>query len=85
MGVYPFMFGCIQDFEPVVQAIVEKGLKEPYDWDEYAQMFFPKAEELAAIAEAAEKDGQRERASEYYLFVNLSHARLGEPLLSVYM
>ncbi|KAK3985344.1 Alpha/Beta hydrolase protein [Cladorrhinum sp. PSN332] len=67
MGIYPFMFGCIQDFEPIAQAIIEKGLKEPYNWDEYAQMFFPKAQELARIAEEAEKSGQKEKASEYYL------------------
>lgn len=70
MGVYPFMFSCIQDFEPVAQAIIEKGLKEPYNWDEYAQMFFPKAEELARIAEEAEKAGELEKASELYLFVS---------------
>jgi hypothetical protein len=47
----------------------QKGLKEPYDWDEYAQMYFPKAEELLKIAEEAEKAGEKEKASEYYLFV----------------
>lgn len=61
------MFGCIQDFEPVAQAIIKKGLKEPYDWDEYAEMFFPKAEELANIAANAEAVGKKEKASEYYL------------------
>ncbi|KAK0724290.1 yellowish-green 1-like protein [Lasiosphaeris hirsuta] len=67
MGIYPFMFGSIKDFEPVAQAIIKKGLKEPYDWDEYAASFFPKAEELAAIAAAAEAAGETEKASEYYL------------------
>ncbi|KXX79883.1 hypothetical protein MMYC01_203766 [Madurella mycetomatis] len=67
MGVYPFMFGCIQDFEPVAQSIVMKRLKEPYDWDEYAQMFFPKAEELARVAEDAAAAGEMEKACEYYL------------------
>ncbi len=46
----------------------KKGLKEPYDWDEYAQMYFPKAEELAKIAAEAEKAGEKEKASEYYLY-----------------
>lgn len=45
----------------------QKGLKEPYDWDEYAQMFFPKGEELRKIAEEAEQAGEIEKASEYYL------------------
>ncbi|KAK3690415.1 yellowish-green 1-like protein [Podospora appendiculata] len=67
LGIYPFMFGSIKDFEPVAQAIIKKGLKEPYNWDEYAEMFFPKAEELSRIAEQAEQAGEREKASEYYL------------------
>jgi hypothetical protein len=67
MGVYPFMFGTVKDFEPVAQSIIQKGLKEPYNWDEYAPMYFPKAEELAKIAEEAEKNGEKEKASEYYL------------------
>lgn len=44
------------------------GLKEPYDWDEYAPFYFPKAEELSKIAEEAEKAGEKEKASEYYLY-----------------
>nr|POE77977.1 heptaketide hydrolyase ayg1 [Quercus suber] len=44
-----------------------EGQKEPYDWDKYAQVFFPKAEQLTAEAEKAEQEGQREKASEYYL------------------
>ena len=65
------MFGCTADFEPVVESIVAKGLKEPYNWDEYAPMYFPKAEELAKIAEEAEQKGEKEKASEYYLYVLL--------------
>lgn len=42
-------------------------MKEPYDWDEYAQMYFPKAEELCKIAQEAESAGEIEKASEYYL------------------
>lgn len=47
--------------------IKQKGLKEPYDWDEYAEMFFPKAQELSEIAARAEEAGEMEKASEYYL------------------
>lgn len=46
---------------------LQKNLGEPYDWDEYAQTFFPKAEELVAKAEAAEKEGNQEKASEFYM------------------
>ncbi|KAJ4298813.1 hypothetical protein N0V88_003851 [Collariella sp. IMI 366227] len=78
-GIYPFMFGCIQDFEPVAQAIIKKGLKEPYDWDEYAEMFFSKAEELANIAANAEAVGKKEKASEYYLSALYRIARFPIP------
>ncbi|KAK3314225.1 yellowish-green 1-like protein [Apodospora peruviana] len=67
MGIYPFMFGCIQDFEPIAQDIIKRGLKEPYNWDEYAEMFFPTAQELFRIAKDAETAGEKEKASEYYL------------------
>ena len=42
-------------------------MKEPYDWDVYAQYFFPKAEELAKRAEEAENAGERDKAQELYL------------------
>lgn len=67
MGVYPFMFGDVRDFEPIVSELVENDFKEPYDWDAYAQVYFPQAEKLTKIAEEAEKAGEKEKASEYYL------------------
>ncbi|OCK75042.1 alpha/beta-hydrolase [Lepidopterella palustris CBS 459.81] len=67
MGVYPFMFGAAKDFQPIVDELVKQDFREPYDWDTYAQMYFPKAEELTKIAEEAEKAGEIEKASEYYL------------------
>lgn len=51
----------------VLTVLEQKGLKEPYDWDEYAEMFSPKAQELSDIAASAEKAGEKEKASEYYL------------------
>lgn len=86
MGVYPFMFGNVKDFEPVVEEIIrastahfistidsysniylQKGLREPYDWDEYAESFIPKAQELSEIAEEAAGQGENDKASEYFL------------------
>jgi FrsA-like alpha/beta hydrolase family protein len=67
MGVYPFMFGAAKDFEPIVEEMTKRGIQEPYDWDKYAEVFFPKAEELQAKAEEAEKAGEKEKAAEYYL------------------
>lgn len=42
-------------------------MKEPYDWDAYAEIYFPQAEKLAKIAEEAEQAGEQEKACEYYL------------------
>ena len=44
-------------------------MKEPYNWDEYAPFYFPKAEELAQRAREAEKAGEKDKASELYLCV----------------
>ncbi|KAH9875519.1 hypothetical protein J1614_004255 [Plenodomus biglobosus] len=67
MGVYPFMFSTAADFQPIVDELIAKDFKEPYDWDAYASIFFPQAEKLASIAADAESKGEIEKASEYYL------------------
>ncbi|KAK0352512.1 hypothetical protein LTR59_008723 [Friedmanniomyces endolithicus] len=46
---------------------LQQGQKEPYDWDAYAQVFFPKAEELLGQAEKADREDNKEKASELYL------------------
>ena len=43
-------------------------MKEPYDWDAYAETFFPQAEKLVNEAKNAEAAGQKEKASELYLY-----------------
>lgn len=67
MGVYPFMFSTASDFEPIVKELVARDFKEPYNWDDYAQVYFPQAEKLNSIAQEAESKGEIEKASEYYL------------------
>ncbi|KAF2102006.1 alpha/beta-hydrolase [Rhizodiscina lignyota] len=67
MGVYPFMFGAAKDFEPIVEEMDKLGMKEPYDWDKYAEVFFPKAKDLQSKAEEAEKIGDTAQAVEYYM------------------
>ncbi|KAF2402292.1 alpha/beta-hydrolase [Trichodelitschia bisporula] len=67
MGVYPFMFGAAKDFEPIVDEMEKLDFKEPYDWNEYPKVYFPKARELEAKAEEAEKAGDKAQAAEYYL------------------
>ena len=51
----------------LVLTVLQKDMKEPYDWDDYAQFFVPKAQELAQKASEAEKAGETEKASELYL------------------
>ncbi|KAF1931653.1 alpha/beta-hydrolase [Didymella exigua CBS 183.55] len=67
MGVYPFMFSTAADFKPIVEQLTARGFKEPYNWDEYANVHFPQAEHLTSIAKEAEQNGEMEKASEYYL------------------
>jgi hypothetical protein len=45
-------------------------MREPYDWDAYAETFFPTAQELVRRASEAEEAGEKERASELYLYQN---------------
>ncbi|KAA8633966.1 hypothetical protein SMACR_07629 [Sordaria macrospora] len=66
-GIYPFMFGFIQDFQPIVEDIIAKGLKEPYNWDEYASCFFGTAEQLGQMAAVAQQEGDTDKARDCYL------------------
>lgn len=67
MGVYPFMFGTASDFAPIVARMTARNMKEPYNWNDYARVYFPQAEKLKKIAEEAKSKGEVEKASEYYL------------------
>ncbi|KAF2228056.1 Alpha/Beta hydrolase protein [Elsinoe ampelina] len=67
MGVYPFMFGHIGDFQPIVDRLIEEDQKEPYDFDAYAAAFAPKGDELVRRAEEAEAAGRGEEAGELFL------------------
>lgn len=67
MGVYPFMFSTAADFSPIVKELTDRDFKEPYNWDDYAKVYFPQAEHLKSIAQQAEAEGENEKASEYYL------------------
>ncbi|MCJ1335712.1 hypothetical protein MMC09_000985 [Bachmanniomyces sp. S44760] len=61
------MFAKIEDFEPVVAQLVKAGAREPYDWDAYAESFFPAASKLMIEGEEAERAGKPETASQLYL------------------
>ncbi|KAF2746819.1 alpha/beta-hydrolase [Sporormia fimetaria CBS 119925] len=67
MSLYPFMFGTFTDFVPIISDLVSKKAGEPYDWEVYAKAHFAQAEHLTSIAAAANKNGEKAKASEYYL------------------
>ena len=46
---------------------MQKDFKEPYNWDEYASVYFPYAEKINAAAEQAEQAGDKEKACELYM------------------
>lgn len=68
-GIYPFMYGTTQDFEPVAREIIAAGLKPPYNWDEYASYFFVQAHDL--VTEAMNSQDEN-KASELYMYVRPS-------------
>lgn len=47
---------------------IKKGMKEPYDWNAYAETFFPAAQRLVREASHAERLCQWEKASELFLY-----------------
>ncbi|KAE8843236.1 hypothetical protein HRS9139_02533 [Pyrenophora teres f. teres] len=67
MGVYPFMFGTASDFASILASMKASQMREPYNWDTYAETFFPTAQSLFSTATTAEAAGEIEKASEYYL------------------
>ncbi|KAF2272202.1 pigment biosynthesis protein-like protein yellowish-green 1 [Westerdykella ornata] len=63
--IYPFMFGRVEDFEPIFEKI--KDMERPHDWGEYASAFLDTAARLTSTAQEEENNGNLQRASEYYL------------------
>ena len=70
MGVYPFVDGKVEDFDPIFEELVKISGDDPkilYDPDAYAKPFFPVAESLIAKAQRAEKVGSTNEARDLYL------------------
>ena len=67
MGIYPFVDGKLEDFEPIFARLIEQGLKEPYDPDQFASAFLPVAKALESRAAGAEAAGQTEQACALWL------------------
>lgn len=48
---------------------LQAQMKEPYDWDKYAEAFLPTAQKLVERAQEAKKAGKTDEACEYFLYV----------------
>ncbi|KAH0562205.1 hypothetical protein GP486_003094 [Trichoglossum hirsutum] len=79
MSVYPFMFGKVEDFEPVVSKLIEMDMHEPYDWDEYARAFFPSAAAVVVKAQEAESSGDRKQASDFLADIPMQEVQIPHP------
>jgi len=70
MGIYPFVHGKIEDFEPIIEQLKVSSNDEVsilYQPDEYAKAFIPVGEKLVQQGEEAEKAGNTAKAKEFYL------------------
>lgn len=65
-SLYPFHDGLYEDFAPVFEALIRKGIHDGYS-DEYTREFLPTCEGLAARGDAALAAGDREAAAALYL------------------
>ena len=69
-GSYPFMDAKAEDFDPVFADMISLAADDSkflYQPDRYAQVFFPKAEELHRLAQQAEAHGDLTRARDLFL------------------
>lgn len=70
MGIYPFVDGKVEDFDPIFSELIQASNDDPkalYDPDAYAKPFFPVAEALVANAKEALKAGSTEEARDLYM------------------
>lgn len=57
----------------------KNDLKAPYDFDSYAEPFFPVGERLESLAAQAEEEGDIEKAAELYLRAACVYRAAGPP------
>jgi hypothetical protein len=70
MGIYPFVDGKVEDFNPIFEKLVTTSNDDPsilYDPDAYAAPFLPVGEALVKRAEAAEGNGNTNEARDFFL------------------
>lgn len=65
-SLYPFHDGKFEDFAPVFESLIEKGIHDGYT-DAYTQEFVPTAEALVKVADQKLEIGEKEEAIGIYL------------------
>lgn len=65
-SLYPFHDGQYEDFAPIFETLIKKGIHDGYT-DEYTREFLPTCEDLAKRGDAALQKGDKEAAKLLYL------------------
>lgn len=65
-SLYPFHDGKYDDFAPVFEALIKKGIHDGYT-DPYTQEFIPTAEKLVQEADTRAESGDKKEAIDLYL------------------
>ncbi|KAK4554750.1 hypothetical protein LTR86_008252 [Recurvomyces mirabilis] len=65
-SLYPFHDGKLEDFEPIFESLIKKGIHDGYSV-EYTKEFLPTAEDLVKKADEASGAGKKQEAIDLYL------------------
>ncbi|KAK5130709.1 hypothetical protein LTR08_001739 [Meristemomyces frigidus] len=65
-SLYPFHDGKYEDFAPVFETLIKKGIHDGYSV-EYTKEFLPTCEDLVKKADAAVEKGDKKQGTELYL------------------
>lgn len=65
-SLYPFHDGKYEDFAPIFETLIEKGIHDGYS-EEYTKEFLPTCERLVKVAEKLESEGKKKEAIDMYL------------------
>ncbi|KAK6436831.1 hypothetical protein LTR95_006973 [Oleoguttula sp. CCFEE 5521] len=65
-SLYPFHNGKYEDFAPIFETLMKKGIHDGYS-TEYTAEFLPTCEDLVKKADAAVAEGKKEEGKELYL------------------
>jgi predicted peptidase len=70
LGIYPFVDGKVEDFDPIFRDLIARSNDDPSfleQPDDYAEAFFAPAETLSGSAEDAAAAGELDKARDLYL------------------